>query len=153
MDTPPAFDDGVLQAFDESDLLLLVLTPDVPALKNLKISIEMLELLNFPRDRCRIVLNRAGAKVGLSPADVEKTLKATISASIPAAQEVPAAINRGEPIVASLPRHPVSQAFLALARDCESAMPGLVSENADEGAGGVTVADKRHLFHRRSKSA
>jgi pilus assembly protein CpaE len=151
VDTPPAFDDQVLQAFDETDLLLLVLTPDVPALKNLKISLEMLELLNFPRDRWRIVLNRAGAKVGLSADDVEKTLKSTISAWIPTAQEVPASINRGEPIVLSLPRHAVSQAFLALARDCSALGP----DDALESTELVDAArvEKRHLFHRRSKTA
>jgi pilus assembly protein CpaE len=151
VDTPPAFDDQVLQAFDETDLLLLVLTPDVPALKNLKISLEMLELLNFPRDRWRIVLNRAGAKVGLSANDVEKTLKSTISAWIPTAQEVPASINRGEPIVVSQPRHAVSQAFLALARDCAALGPNDVLESTE--LVDAARADKRHLFHRRSKTA
>ena len=43
VDTPPAFDDVVLQAFDESDLLLLVANLDVPALKSLKITAETLE--------------------------------------------------------------------------------------------------------------
>lgn len=66
VDTPPAFDDHVLQAFDASDLLLLVLTLDIPALKNIKVTLETLELLNFPHEKCRIVLNRADAKVGLS---------------------------------------------------------------------------------------
>jgi pilus assembly protein CpaE len=151
VDTPPAFDDHVLQAFDESDLLLLVLTPDVPALKNLKISIEMLELLNYPRDRYRIVLNRAAAKVGLSEADVEKTLKSAIFASVPSAPEVPAAINRGEPIVTSLPRHPVSQALLAIARDCLSA----TSEVANDGShsDNASGAEKRSRFHRRVKTS
>ena len=67
VDTPPAFDDVVLQAFDESDLLLLVANLDVPALKSLKITAETLGLLNHPRDRWRLVLNRADMKVGLTP--------------------------------------------------------------------------------------
>ena len=133
VDTPPAFDDHVLQAFDESDLLLLLLTPDIPALKNLKITLEMLELLNYPRGKCRVVLNRAAAKVGLSSADIEKTLKCTLFATIPAAHEVPASINRGEPIVTSLPRHPVSQAVLAIARRlcrCDAVRGGCASNPA-----------------------
>jgi pilus assembly protein CpaE len=151
VDTPPAFDDHVLQAFDESDLLLLVLTPDVPALKNLKISIEMLELLNYPRERYRIILNRAAAKVGLSEGDVEKTLKAPIFASVPSAPEVPAAINRGEPIVTSIPRHPVSQAFLTIAKDCLAARSRTPSDSSP--AEGVTAHEKRHRFHRRVKTS
>jgi pilus assembly protein CpaE len=173
VDTPPAFDDHVLQAFDESDLLLLLLTPDIPALKNLKITLEMLELLNYSRDKCRVVLNRADAKTGLSASDVEKTLKFSIFATIPAAHEVPAAINRGEPIVTSLPRHPVSQAVLTIARDCVTAMPGpaapavtggrrrRVPENSDtpsepqtkDKKGEPQASERRHGFGRRSKTA
>lgn len=155
VDTPPAFDDHVLQAFDESDLLLLLLTLDIPALKNLKITLETLNLLNFPREKCRIVLNRADSKVGLAPSEVEKTLKATISASIPSTHEVPASINRGEPIVASQPRHPVSQIFMTIARDSVKAMPPVVAHVAT-GRGDPTKApdsDKKHLFRRRSKTA
>ena len=49
VDTPPAFDEFVLQAFDETDELLLVTTLDVPTLKNVKIAVETLDLLNFPK--------------------------------------------------------------------------------------------------------
>jgi len=124
VDTPPAFDDQVLEAFDESDLLLLLVTPDAPALKNLRITLEMLELLNYPRQRSRVVLNRAGANVGITSDAIEKTLKSEIFATIPAAHEVPASINRGQPIVTSVPRHPASEALLALARDADSAISG-----------------------------
>ena len=40
-----------------------------------------------------------------------------ISRSIPTSPQVANATNSGEPIVASLPRHPVSQAITALAKD------------------------------------
>ena len=89
VDTPPAFDDVVLQAFDESDLLLLVANLDVPALKSLKITAETLGLLNHPKDRWRLVLNRADMKVGLTPAEVEKTLDMQIVSLDPAVQRRP----------------------------------------------------------------
>jgi pilus assembly protein CpaE len=147
VDTPPAFDDQVLQAFDESDLILLVLTPDIPALKNLKITLEMLELLNHPRDKYRIILNRADNKVGLAPGDVEKALKARISATIPAAPEVAAAINRGEPVVAAQPRHPVSQAYLSIAQEWVNSAPQAASDKTE------TKPERRRPLHRRSKIA
>ena len=59
VDTPPAFDDHVLSAFDLSDVVALIATLDIPALKNLKLTLETMDLLNYPRDRWRIVLNRA----------------------------------------------------------------------------------------------
>jgi pilus assembly protein CpaE len=164
VDTPPAFDDHVLQAFDESDLLLLLLTPDIPALKNLKITLEMLELLNYASDKCRVVLNRADAKTGLSAKDVEKTLKKPIFATIAAAHEVPASINRGEPIVTSMPRHPASQAVQAIARDCVAellgAVPAEVSggrrrrdlESSEPPRPEPATSEKRHGLRRRSKT-
>ena len=108
VDTPPAFDDHVLAAFDQSDLVALLATLDIPALKNLKLTLETLDLLNYPRDRWRIVLNRADSKVGLALDEVEKTLKAPIAAQIPSSRDVPASINRGVPIVLDDPKHPVS---------------------------------------------
>ena len=124
VDTPPAFDDVVLQSFDESDLLVLVGTLDVPALKSLKITAETLSLLNHPRDKWRFVLNRADMKVGLTPAEVEKTLDLPISSSIPQSNDVPASINQGRPIVLDSPRHPVSTVIRKLAADCIAGVSG-----------------------------
>ena len=115
VDTPPAFDDQVLAAFDISDVVALIATLDVPALKNLKLTLETLELLNFPREKWRIVLNRADSKVGLSIAEVEKTLRNPIAAQIPSSRDVPAAINRGVPIMLDDPKHPVSSAIRGFA--------------------------------------
>jgi pilus assembly protein CpaE len=115
VDTPPAFDDQVLTAFDLSDVVCLLATLDIPALKNLKLTLETMELLNYPRDRWRIVMNRADSKVGLSISEVEKTLRTTISVQIPSSRDVPAAINRGVPIVLDDPRHPVSIAIRTFA--------------------------------------
>ncbi len=53
VDTPPAFDDQVLAAFDLSDVVALIATLDIPALKNLKLTLETMDLLNYPRDRWR----------------------------------------------------------------------------------------------------
>jgi len=111
VDTPPAFDDQVLAAFDQSDVLVNIATLDIPAIKNLKLTLETLDLLNFPRDRSLIVLNRADSKVGLSVGEVEKTLNARIVAQIPSSRDVPAATNRGVPIVQDMPRHPVSMSI------------------------------------------
>lgn len=115
VDTSPAFDEHVLQAFDETDELLLVTTLDVPTLKNVKIACETLDLLNFPKQQRHLVLNRADDKVGLAPEKVESTLGMTIEQRIPTSAEVANATNSGEPIVASHPKHAVSQAINHLA--------------------------------------
>ncbi len=122
VDTPPAFDDQVLQAFDESDLIVLVATPDIPALKNLKIACEMISLLNIPRERLRVVLNRADSRVGVSPDEVAASLQMKITSAVPSSRDVPASINRGELLYLSDPRHPVSQGIGTLAKVASAAL-------------------------------
>lgn len=115
IDTPPAFTDHVLAAFDNSDLFVLLATLDIPALKNLKLALETLELLGYPRDKWRVALNRADSKVGLSQVDVEKTIKASFALEIPSSRSVSASINRGVPLMLEEPAHPVSKAIRAFA--------------------------------------
>jgi len=118
VDTSPSFDDFVLQAFDQTDLLLLVGTLDIPALKSRKVVCDTRDLLNMPRTQWRLLLNRADSQVGLSAADFEKTLGLPITAAIPSSRDVPACVNRGEVIVRAEPRHSVSVALKGLARHC-----------------------------------
>ncbi len=117
VDTPPALDDHVLAAFDRSDVVALIATLDIPALKNLKLTLETLDLIGFSRDRLKIVLNRSDSKVGLALSEVEKTLKAPIVAQIPSSRDVPASTNRGVALVSDDPKHPVSLAISAFIDD------------------------------------
>jgi pilus assembly protein CpaE len=111
VDTPPALDDHVLAAFDHSNVVALLATLDIPALKNLKLTLETLDLIGYPRERLKIVLNRSDSKVGLSLSEVEKTLRAPIVAQIPSSRDVPASTNRGVAIVSDDPKSPVSIAI------------------------------------------
>jgi pilus assembly protein CpaE len=150
VDTPPAFDDQVLAAFDLSDVMVLIATLDIPALKNLKLTLETLDLLNYPRDRWRIVLNRADSKVGLAIAEVERTLRVPITAHVPSSREVPASINRGVPLVLDEGRHPVSVAIKDFAEDhvAGSARPPAEGPAAPPPHGRGRGSRKRPFFGR-----
>ena len=115
VDTPPDFKDWVLAALDLSDVYVLLATLDVPALKNLRLTLDMLDLLGYSRENWQIVLNRSDSKVGLQLADVEKTLKVPIAALIPSSRAVSMSINKGVPLVLEQPGHPVSAAVRAFA--------------------------------------
>lgn len=151
VDTPPAFDDQVLQAFDHSDQVLLIATPDVPALKNLKIAVETLNLLNYPREQCSLVLNRADAKVGITADEASTTLAMPITCSIPSSRDVPASVNRGEPIVVSEPRHSVSIAIRSLAAVCLAA-DGSPDEGELVGAGHHGGKRRANRFGRKGRN-
>ncbi|HXR41591.1 MAG TPA: AAA family ATPase [Acidothermaceae bacterium] len=148
IDTPPAFTDHVLAAFDQSDLIALLATLDIPALKNLKLTLETLDLLNYPRERLRVVLNRADSKVGLALSEVEKTLKVPIALHIPSSRAVPASINRGVPILLDDPNHPVS---LVIRHFGEEHVLPLARAGAEPIPSNLR-ADRRGLLRRRSKA-
>ncbi len=150
VDTSPAFDEHVLQAFDETDELLLVTTLDVPTLKNVKIACETLDLLNFPKPRRHLVLNRADDKVGLAPEKVETTLDMKITQSIPTSPEVANATNAGDPITSSHPKHPVSLAInrLADAVTTSGAAAAGSSADASEKSNRAAANPKRGLLRR-----
>ncbi len=115
VDTSGEFDDHALQAFDNSDLLVLVGTVDIPSLKNLKLAVGTLDLLNYPRDLWRLAFNRADPRIGLSVEAIEKTLGVRSAVIIPSSRKVLVAVNRGEPIVRANARHPVSRTITAFA--------------------------------------
>lgn len=148
VDTPPAFDDHVLAAFDQSDMVALLATLDIPALKNLKLTLETLDLLNYPRERWRLVLNRADSKVGLALNEVEKTLKAPIAAQIPSSRDVPASINRGVPIVLDDPKHPVTLAIKSFAERNVAVGAALNEDHIPT----ELRTDRRGLLRRKSKT-
>ena len=153
VDTAPAFDEHVLQAIDASDHLCMVTTLDVPTLKNVKIANETLDLLNFPRSRRHLVLNRADDKVGLSAEKVETTLGMLVAQAIPTSTDVAHATNAGEPIAASHPRHAASQAYGKLADRlaAASAAPGATAAAGGRGAR-VPDAPRKRLLRRGAKA-
>ena len=65
VDTAPAFDEQTLTALDETDECVIVATLDVPTLKNVKVALETLEMLDIARDHRHLLLNRADDNVGL----------------------------------------------------------------------------------------
>ena len=111
VDTPSQFSEHVLSALDASHHHVLLTTPEIPSLKNLRLTLDMLDLLSYNRDARAIVLNRSDAQVGLSAAEVQEAIKSEITAYVPSSRDVPASINRGTPLAASHPDHAVSQAI------------------------------------------
>jgi len=116
VDTPAQFSEHVLAAMDASAHHVLITTPDVSALKNLRVTLDMLDLLSYPRQIRSVLLNRSDSKVGLSVDDVERAVRCPIAAFVPSSRAVPISINKGTPITMSSTGHPVSQALLRFAQ-------------------------------------
>ena len=115
VDTPPAFNEHVLATFDVTDVSILIATMDISAVKNLRLTLDTMDLLGYPRESRVIVLNRSDVRAGLKTADVVAVTRQSIAVCIPNSLDVPASINRGVAIVVDEPEHPVSVALRALA--------------------------------------
>lgn len=115
VDTPPFFSDQVIVSLDMSDYYILVATPDVPSLKNLRLTLDMFDLLEYAKDRRILVLNRADSRVGLTQADIERVVRAPIVGHVPSTRDVSVSINRGVPIMIADPNHNVSRAIREIA--------------------------------------
>lgn len=115
VDTAPNFDEQTLQALDETDECIIIATLDVPTLKNVKVALETLDLLNIAQGHRHLVLNRADDAVGLDNDKVEQILGLSVTTPIPSSTDIAAATNAGKPIVLATPDHPASRAFRQLA--------------------------------------
>lgn len=101
VDTSPFFHGPMLATLDRTDELLLLCGLDIPTLKNVRLSLQTLELLSFPPERIRVVLNRANSKVGMKKSEVEEALDVKVGFELPSDRIVPLAVNRGTPAVIS----------------------------------------------------
>ncbi|VXB72927.1 AAA family ATPase [Nocardioides sp. AX2bis] len=151
VDTAPAFDDATLTALDETDECVLVTTLDVPTLKNVKVALETIDLLDVAPGHRHLLLNRADDAVGIDVEKVEAILGMPVEARIATSVDVAASTNTGIPIVAARPDHPTSQAVRDLARTLlggEAPVPGS-SEGAGVPAGDAGPDHPGHAGQRR----
>jgi pilus assembly protein CpaE len=116
VDTAPFFYGPMLATLDQTDELLVVCNPDLPTLKNVRLTLKTLELLSFPADRLRIVLNRASTASGMGTSDVSSALDRMVDFVLPLDPSVPVAVNGAHPLVLSDPGAPFSAAMVELAR-------------------------------------
>lgn len=124
VDMSPTFDDISLIAFDLSDVILVISTLDVLTIKNVKLGLEAMASLHYESSKIKLILNRSTAEMGVSPKDLETSLKYPIAASLPSdGKIVVAASNRGEPFVTGDPKAPISEAVSDLARDLAGMPP------------------------------
>ena len=116
VDTSPFFHGPMLATLDRTDDLLLLCGLDVPTIKNVRLSLQTLELLSFPSERIGVVLNRANTNVGIQRAEVERALETKIRADLPSDRAVPLGVNRGKPVVLNDPGSDFAKAIAELAK-------------------------------------
>lgn len=132
IDSGRTFSDILLTALDLSNLILLVATPDILSVYQIKWAIEILQSQHFPLKMIRLVLNRAESYGGVSWQEVRSAVGVDIIARIPSdGRTVGVAINRGVPCVIDSPRTKVSLAFNEMATALEES--GLYLQTTEVG--------------------
>jgi pilus assembly protein CpaE len=120
VDTSSFFHGPMLATLDRTDELLVICTLDAPTLRSVRRSLETLELLAFPSDRVRLVLNRVD-KTGMKRADLDEALERRIRFELSSDRAVPIAVNRGVPAVLADGRSDFARAILRMARELSPA--------------------------------
>ncbi|WP_436494782.1 AAA family ATPase [Actinokineospora sp. HUAS TT18] len=132
IDTPAQLSAHVLAAFDFSHHHVLLTTPERPALKNLRTTLDMLDLLAFGHNSRSIVVNRANGQAGITAEDIDGVVRNPIAAYLPSTWELAASVNRGVPLAESEPKHPFSLAVRRFA-DTRIRGEGVVAVNPETG--------------------
>lgn len=116
IDTAPIFNEITFTIMDLSDMIILVTSQDIPTLKNVSLCLEIMESLNYPAEKIKVILNRANSLGGMSVADSENLLKRKYYAAIPSdGKTVVTAANQGSPFVLTNPKTPVAKSIFTLA--------------------------------------
>ena len=116
VDTAPVFNETMLSVLDAADCILVVSSLDLPAIKNVKLGLEIMESLNYSPDKIKVVLNRANSEGGIQTSEVEESLHYDFIATLPSdGKTVLGAVNRGIPFVVSHPETIVAQSVFNLA--------------------------------------
>jgi pilus assembly protein CpaE len=140
VDTPASFQDRSLAALDLAQRVITLVTLEVHCIRNVKLFLEVADLLGYPADKVMLVLNKATNRTGIRAEDVEKHLQRKLALQIgDAAQEMTLAINQGTPLILAKPNHQVSKDIMNLARE-------LVAKSSKEAAASKEAAKSRGLL-------
>jgi len=118
IDAGRAFTESLLGVFNHTNLILLVVTPDILSVYQTKWSLDVLQSLHLPLNMIKVVLNRAQSLGGVLWQEVRAAVPCEIISRIPSeGKAIGMALNRGVPIVIDSPSSKASVAIRRLQKD------------------------------------
>lgn len=128
VDTASALQNITASAINNSDLLILITTQDIPSIKNSRLFLDEIDALGFERKRIVFVMNKFDKRIGITPEKVSENLKQEITAVIPFEERVIVSVNRGIPFLLVDKSRPLSRAILSLAEVIKKRISELETE-------------------------
>ena len=116
IDTAAAFNEVAIAALDAADTVLVLAALDLPAVKNAKLALEILQSLGYAEEKLQLVINSVHSDGGIEPREVQESLKKDVVITLPTdGKTVVNSINKGIPFVATQLESLLAQKILALA--------------------------------------
>ena len=118
VDAGRAFTESLFAVFNQTNLILLTVTPDVLSVYQTKWALDTLQSLHIPLNMIYLILNRAQSIGGVSWQEVRAAVPCEIIARLPSeGKAVGLALNRRVPVMIDSPSCKVSQAIRKLQKD------------------------------------
>jgi pilus assembly protein CpaE len=115
IDLPRSFDDRVVTALDMANLVLLVASYDVPALKSTKVCLDTLRSWRYSEEKLKLIINHASRTNGFAPGEAEGALDYPVFWKVPSDFAVAGTSNYGKPFVNTQPTSKLAQNLSGLA--------------------------------------
>ncbi len=116
IDTAHILNDITLAALDVSDVVVLVCTQDIPAIKNVRLFLDLLVTIGVQRERLCLVMNKYDKRISITPEKVSENLKQPVIGVIPLEEAVVIpSVNRGIPFMVDNKTKTVGRSVFALA--------------------------------------
>jgi pilus assembly protein CpaE len=115
VDTSSTMDDITLAVLDVTDILVTIATPEIPSIKDTRLLIDLLGVLEFPKERLFFVINKMDKRSNITVDAVGENLKISVDGEIPLDEKtITTSINKGSPILVSDKGQPVAKAILQI---------------------------------------
>jgi pilus assembly protein CpaE len=100
VDTSSSLTDVVLSAMDSSNLVILIVTQDIPSINNSRLFLDLADVLDINRNNVIFIMNRYDKRIAITPEKVGENLRQDIVAVLPTDEKaVVPSVNRGVPFV------------------------------------------------------
>ena len=144
LDTYSLMQEPILTMLELADKIFYVMTPDIPAMKNCKLWMELVKALEFPEEKVSVVINKHDPKTSVDVKAIEEKLNAKAYMVLPADFiGVVDCINKGVPLNVARPNEPLAAQIAAMAR--KIAKPNEPEGAAASDGGGVFNFLKRRF--------
>lgn len=130
VDTSPILTDVILSTIDISDVIVLVTTQEIPAIKNARLFLDLSQTMGINKQRVVFAMNRYDKRIAITPERVSENLKHEVSATLPLDEKIVInAVNRGVPFMLDNKSQPIGRGIFSLAEAVRARLSVLETED------------------------